>query len=168
MQIIKLTKMSHIEWALFYTVNNCFTSIPNQPTNQRCRSKKISKLRVTGLCVGNSPVTGEFPARMASNTENVSIWWRHHEVGRLLCKTIQSHWNMLYFHGFTTSLEPIPRRHIKVFVRVPEESLANLAYILLMSSLPQYHYPANNDNDTVVEVRPLQSDLGIHAWTSII
>ena len=27
------------------------------------RSKKISKLRVTGLCVGNSPVTGEFPAQ---------------------------------------------------------------------------------------------------------
>ena len=22
-------------------------------------------------------VTGEFPARMASNAENVSIWWRH-------------------------------------------------------------------------------------------
>ena len=23
-------------------------------------------------------VTGEFPAQRASNTENVSIWWRHH------------------------------------------------------------------------------------------
>ena len=44
----------------------------------RSRSKKTSKLRVTGLCAGNSPVTGEFPAQMASNTENVSIWWRHH------------------------------------------------------------------------------------------
>ena len=40
--------------------------------------KKISKLRVTGLCVGNSSVTGEFPAQKASNAENVSIWWRHH------------------------------------------------------------------------------------------
>ena len=38
---------------------------------------KTSKLRVTGLCVGNSPMTGEFPAQMASNAENVSIWWRH-------------------------------------------------------------------------------------------
>ena len=44
----------------------------------RLRSKKTSKLRITGLCVGNSPVTGEFPAQMASNGENVSIWWRHH------------------------------------------------------------------------------------------
>ena len=40
----------------------------------RRRSKKTSKLRVTGLCGG----TGEFPAQMASNAENVSIWWRHH------------------------------------------------------------------------------------------
>ena len=37
------------------------------------RSKKTSKLRVTALCEGNSPVTGEFPAQMASNVENVSI-----------------------------------------------------------------------------------------------
>ena len=32
----------------------------------RRRSKKTSKLRVTGLCAGNSPGTGEFPAQMAS------------------------------------------------------------------------------------------------------
>ena len=32
-------------------------------------SKKTSKLRVTGLCVGNSPGTGEFPTQMASNAE---------------------------------------------------------------------------------------------------
>ena len=46
----------------------------------RRRSKKTSKLRVTGLCVGNSPGTGEFPAQKASYAENVSIWWRHHEL----------------------------------------------------------------------------------------
>ena len=45
----------------------------------RRRSKKTSNLRVTGLCAGNSPVTGELPAQMASNAENVSICWRHHE-----------------------------------------------------------------------------------------
>ena len=43
------------------------------------RSEKASKLRVTGLCAGNSPVTGEFPAQRASNVENVSIRQRHHE-----------------------------------------------------------------------------------------
>ena len=45
-----------------------------------CRSNKTSKLRVTGLCAGNSPGTGEFPTQMASNAENVSIWWRHHGI----------------------------------------------------------------------------------------
>ena len=39
----------------------------------RGRSKKTSKLRVTGLCAGNSPVTGEFPTHRASKGENVSI-----------------------------------------------------------------------------------------------
>ena len=44
------------------------------------RSRKTSKLRATGLCAGNSQVTGEFPAQMASNAENFSIWWRHHAL----------------------------------------------------------------------------------------
>ena len=42
------------------------------------RWKKSSKLRPTGLCEGNSPVTGEFPAQKTNNAENVSILWRHH------------------------------------------------------------------------------------------
>ena len=44
----------------------------------RRRSKKTPKLRVTGLCAGKSPVVGESPAQMASNAENINIWWRHH------------------------------------------------------------------------------------------
>ena len=53
--------------------------------------KKTLKLRITGLCQGISPGTGEFSAQMASNVENISIWWCHHveEIGhiinRLLC-----------------------------------------------------------------------------------
>ena len=48
----------------------------------RRRSKKIFKLRVTGLCAENSPGTGEFPAQMSSNAENVSIWWHHHDLNK--------------------------------------------------------------------------------------
>ena len=44
----------------------------------RRRSKKTSKLCITGLCAGNSPVNGEYPAQRASNAENVSIWWCIH------------------------------------------------------------------------------------------
>ena len=35
----------------------------------RRRSKQTSKLRVSGLCAGNSPVTGEFSAKKASNAK---------------------------------------------------------------------------------------------------
>ena len=55
----------------------------------RRRSKKISTLRVTGLCAGNSPATGEFPAQMTSNAENVSIWWRHHGIVLKLARSLK-------------------------------------------------------------------------------
>ena len=45
----------------------------------RRRWKKTSKLRVAGLCVGNSQGTGEFPAQRAINAEKGSIWWSHYE-----------------------------------------------------------------------------------------
>ena len=61
----------------------------------RRRSKKTSKLRVTGLCAGNSPRTGEFPAQMASNAENVSIWWRHYV-------RMAASWRSIYGHGVFT------------------------------------------------------------------
>ena len=42
-----------------------------------CRSKKTSKIRVTGLC---------------GNAENVSIWWRHHVLWRRLWWHWPSSW----------------------------------------------------------------------------
>ena len=61
----------------------------------RRRSKKTSKLRLTGLCAGNSPECGEFTAQRASNAENVSIWWRHHIIflsdeARVICTGLHS------------------------------------------------------------------------------
>ena len=53
----------------------------------RRTSKKTPKLRVTGLCAGNSPVTGEFPHKRLV-TRNVSIWWRHH-----VCNPSNCPWN---------------------------------------------------------------------------
>ena len=58
-----------------------------------CRSKKTSKLRVTGLCVGNSPVTGEFPAQMAGNAlMTSSCYERLTKIGT---------WISEYVHGVT-------------------------------------------------------------------
>ena len=74
------------------------------------RSKKTSKLCVTGLCVGNSPVTGEFPTQMASNTENVSIWWRHHVW--ILMRTSRScpplHWAVVITITLDLTMDTFP------------------------------------------------------------
>ena len=71
--------------SLLWRHNGCGSVSNHQPHDCllnclfRRRSKKTSKLRVTGLCAGNSPGTGEFPALMASNAKSASIWWRHHD-----------------------------------------------------------------------------------------
>ena len=68
--------------------------------------KKTSKLRVTGLCAGNSPWTGEFPEQMASNAENVSIWWRHHAIFfSNHCYTLEGSGSI---RGFEASRDPVP------------------------------------------------------------
>ena len=55
----------------------------------RRRSKETSKLRVTGLCAGNSLVTSEFPAKWARNAENISIWWRHYALGLIVSPALR-------------------------------------------------------------------------------
>ena len=64
--------------------------------------QKTSKLRFPGLCVGNAPGTGEFPAQMASNAENVFIWWRHHDYTFL-------HFAPKYFMSVFLAGKQLPR-----------------------------------------------------------
>ena len=73
---------------LQWSPNDCDGISNHQPHDcllNRCVQAQfkeyIKKLRFTGLCEGNSPVTGEFLSQRASNAENVSIWWRHHDMG---------------------------------------------------------------------------------------
>ena len=70
----------------------------------RRKSKETSKLHVTGLCVGNSPVTSEFPAQKASNAENVSIWWRHHGKSSKMGQTIHFDYVQISMKHFTVIL----------------------------------------------------------------
>ena len=87
----------------------------------RRRSKKTSKLRVTGLCAGNSPMTGEFPAQKDSNAENVSIWWRHHATrpDANVSNRINDRW--VYHQNITTAKNSY--RHPEVFIF---KTIANL------------------------------------------
>ena len=95
----------------------------------RRRSKKTSKLRVTGLCAGNSPGTSKFPAQMASNAKNVSIWWRHHVsdnfTGQLL---IIDMW-----HGWAPT-----RCHPAISARVFQPAMASSHWTIFT---PRCHLP---------------------------
>ena len=53
-------------------IEYCYSVSNHQPHDRLFgrRSKKKFKLRVAGLCTGNSKGTGEFPTQMASNAEN--------------------------------------------------------------------------------------------------
>ena len=66
------------------------------------RSKKTSRLRVTGLCAGNSPGT--------SNTENVSIWWRHHAPRISDCLLPYYWWEQYLVSGVIDQVKGKPER----------------------------------------------------------
>ena len=63
--------------ALLRRHNGCDSVSNHQPRDclfsslLRRISKKTPKLRVSGLCEGNSPVTDKFPTQRASNAENL-------------------------------------------------------------------------------------------------
>ena len=94
---------SHYSDVIMGAMASQITSITIVYSTRR-RSKKTLKVRVTGLYEGNSSVTGEFHAQMASNAENVSIWWRHHVKSLLL-------WWVLV----KSIIHPIPETYDKDF-----------------------------------------------------
>ena len=97
-EIVLTSSVSWVSSTLHWRHNGC-DSVSNHQTYDyllnrvfKRRSKKTSKLRVTGLCEGNSPGTGEFPAQMTSDAENVSIWWRHHEWSLNTTESCKMEW----------------------------------------------------------------------------
>ena len=97
---------NHFRMTLLWRINGRDSVSNHQPHDCllnrlfRRRSKNTSKLFVTGLCAGNSPGTGEFPAQMASNAENVSIWWRHHGIHETQAARVMGYWCNLIFQNW--------------------------------------------------------------------
>ena len=113
----------------------------------RHRSKKTSKLRVTGLYEGNSPVTGEFPAQMASSAESVSIGWRHHAV--ILCSIASGWWILITVPRNDTKPDNVTlSRQGSIFPW--QESRANathrltlfilVAFFFILSEITHFHH----------------------------
>ena len=104
----------------------------------RRRSKKTLKLRVTGLCAGNSPGTGEFPAQRASNAENVSIWWRHHDSCKFQIKCMRNDTRYQVLPNIVTSITVnlhCLRRMSNGSFRIMTEARAKDALVLLNTKL---------------------------------
>ena len=84
---------------------------------------------------GNSPVTDEFPAQMASYAENASIWWRHHVTGKsrkfseeavilslnIINTTVVSQWAPWRVKSSASRLfaQPFVKVHIKENIKAP-------------------------------------------------
>ena len=105
----------------------------------RRRLKKTSKLRVTGLCEGNSSVTGEFPAQRAGDTDNVSIWWRHHvyEISAPEDTWIRTKYRVTHIHVMYT------QQHLKLKSKnrcIDKELCEDLEMNTLQSRLDESHY----------------------------
>ena len=105
----------------------------------RPRSKKTLNLRVTGLCAGNSPVTGEFPAQTASNAENVSILWRHHAMNYLY--EYIDPWGSLWYYYISITKQTMPK-HLHIswvmvynYTDCPEKNLFEFPQNIMFSSL---------------------------------
>ena len=69
LQIYKMPHIQHDSDVIMSAMVSQITGVCLLNRLFRCRSKKTSKLRVTGLCEGNSPMTGEFPSQRISNAE---------------------------------------------------------------------------------------------------
>ena len=115
----------------------------------RLKSKITSKLRVTGLCAGNSPGTGEFPAQMASYAENVSIWWRHHALADLRGLDTVGRFHSIYllsdvsYHPKTVT--PSESRHY--LYRVTSHWLRSFSCLILQLSQNIFPFPWNQEQN---------------------
>ena len=65
--------VSHYSDVIMSAMASQITGIAIVYTTVCSGADQRKELRATGLCDGNSPVTGDFPAQKASNVENVSI-----------------------------------------------------------------------------------------------
>ena len=99
----------------------------------RRRSRKASKLRVTGFCEGNSPVTGGFPAQKFSDVKNVSIWWRHNVMDYYISihpyhLRLRKHWGRSCSNASERSL-----KNMGEYLRYPFQDNCNVIKLTLQN-----------------------------------
>ena len=107
----------------------------------RRRSKKTSKLRVTGLCEGNSPVAGEFPAQSSSSAENVSIWWRYHVFPMSLWRSPYTSAALPSQWCFECIIDPFPAPQLSIKTSAQPLGAAFIVYDIIYLNWITSSYP---------------------------
>ena len=77
-------------------------------------------------------VAGEFPAQKASNTENISIWWRHH--GYVTSKMLYHKWMMVLRSFLQPSQSSFTMRQSTWWISYISISKSNCPFKLMRSS----------------------------------
>ena len=103
--LVRCAVWHFFRWALHY---NDVTMSLKSPTSARFAQSFIQahiKENIKAPCHwhlwGEPPVTSEFLAKRTSKAENVSIWWRHHDVNATyVCPSVNPE-NMVIFFPLT-------------------------------------------------------------------
>ena len=90
--IITCAHVTHVALFSFWRLKSPASRLFTQSFIRAQIKEYIKAPRHWPLC-GEFTGTGEFPAQRASNAENVSIWWRHHDV-------LLHHLDPSYSHSF--------------------------------------------------------------------
>ena len=95
--------MVHYDDVIMGSIASPITSLTifTQAFIQTQIKENIKALRHWPLC-DEFTGTGEFPAQMASNAENVSIWWRHHALGIVWRPDLWSAPDLPHFNALVT------------------------------------------------------------------
>ena len=101
-----------VRWRLKSPASRLFT----QPFIQTQIKENIKAARHWPSCG-----TGEFPAQMASNEENVSIWWRHHGI-------LQS----VNFGAICANISTLNKHLLKMIIGTESNLPVYLATVLLI------------------------------------
>ena len=88
---LELSNWKERPWGLFHYIDVIMTTMTSQITSLAVVSSTVyseadQRKQHWPLCgefTGDRWIPRAFPAQMASNAENVSIWWRHHVIVRL-------------------------------------------------------------------------------------
>ena len=85
---------------------------------------------------GNSPVTCAFPAQRASNVENVSIWWLHHEIFGF---KLTRHSVRLCCHIYQTYTYEIPNRFRERILEASVCLFVSMVIAFMIKTIYIYH-----------------------------